>query len=259
MIKIRYRDLSELSPGLHAAAERHGRITVIYLLSGLTAAQRRAALRRLRLSARVGRCPPLPVVQLGLALAVDAVLTAIWRAGAVFRLHPAGSTVPVMMASGAAIAFLVLSSMSSEVLSGPLLPGEPPAWGDVPHSGPPRAGQAAAPSPAPNPGQRAGQTGQVITDRSGPSASTPPPVPSGPGTGTGGTGTGGTGTGSTGPPGGTATGTPTPGTPGGSPAVRPSPPSTPTPVGLVPATPTAGLCLDVGPLGICLNLGAGGG
>ena len=32
MIKIRYRDPNELSPGLHAAAERHGRSTMVYLL-----------------------------------------------------------------------------------------------------------------------------------------------------------------------------------------------------------------------------------
>jgi hypothetical protein len=54
MIKIRYRDPNELSPGLHAAAECHGRGTTVYLLAGLTAAQRRSALRRLRLSARQG-------------------------------------------------------------------------------------------------------------------------------------------------------------------------------------------------------------
>ena len=57
IIKIRYRDQSQLSPGLHAAAERHGRVTTVYLLSGLSATQRRAALRRLRISARRGYGP----------------------------------------------------------------------------------------------------------------------------------------------------------------------------------------------------------
>ena len=60
MIKIRYRDSNELSPGLHAAAERHGRSTTVYLLSGLTAGERRAALRRLRLSAAVVTTPAAP-------------------------------------------------------------------------------------------------------------------------------------------------------------------------------------------------------
>ncbi len=116
MIKIRYRDSNELSPGLHAAAERHGRRTTVYLLSGLTAAERRAALRRLRLSARMGYCPRLPAARLALALLIDRIRTTIGQAGAVFRLHPAGSTVPVMVISGGAIAFLVLSTVSIRVL-----------------------------------------------------------------------------------------------------------------------------------------------
>ena len=57
MIKIRYRDPRELAPGLYAAAECHSRGTTVYLLPGLSAAQRRAALRRLRISARRG-CGP---------------------------------------------------------------------------------------------------------------------------------------------------------------------------------------------------------
>ena len=88
MIKIRYRDSNDFSPGLHAAAERHGRSTTVYLLSGLTAAERRAALRRLRLSARMGYCPRLPAAQLALALLLDRIRTTVGQAGAVFRLHP---------------------------------------------------------------------------------------------------------------------------------------------------------------------------
>src|SRR5436190_20730792 len=103
MIKIRYRDLSELSPGLHAAAERHGRSTIVYLVSGLTAPQRRSALRRLRLSARMGYCPRLPAAQLALALLAARIRIAVAQAGAIFRLHPAGIMVPVMMASGGVI------------------------------------------------------------------------------------------------------------------------------------------------------------
>ena len=68
MIRIRYRGSNELSPGLHAAAEQHGRTTTVYLLSGLTAAERRSALRRLRLTARMGHCPRLPAAQLAFAL-----------------------------------------------------------------------------------------------------------------------------------------------------------------------------------------------
>jgi hypothetical protein len=116
MIKIRYRDPNELSPGLHAAAERHGRSTTVYLLPGLSAAQRRAALRRLKISARRGYEPKLPAPQLAVALAADRIRTTVGRAGAVFRSHPAGSTVPVMVVSAGAIAFLALSAVSIRVI-----------------------------------------------------------------------------------------------------------------------------------------------
>ena len=116
MIRVRYRDSNELSPGLHAAAERHGRTTTVYLLSGLTRPQRQSALRRLRLSARMGHCPGLPAGRLALALFADRIRTGIGQAGAVLRLHPAGSTLPVMVLSGGAIAFLLFSTVSIRVL-----------------------------------------------------------------------------------------------------------------------------------------------
>src|SRR5260370_15131523 len=132
MIKIRYRDPNELSPGLHAAAERHGRSTTVYLLSGLTAQERRAALRRLRLSARMGHCPRLPAAQLALALLADRIRTTIRQAGAVFRVHPAGSTVPVMVISAGAITFLVLSTVSIRVLPTPRTASQSSASGPLP-------------------------------------------------------------------------------------------------------------------------------
>src|SRR5260370_29338410 len=147
MIKIRYRDPNELSPGLHAAAERHGRSTVVYLLSGLTAQERRAALRRLRLSARMGYCPQLPAVQLAVALLADRIRTSVGHTGAVFRSHPAGSTVPVLVVSAGAIAFLVLSTVSIRVLHDPRAASQSPASGTAsvgpaslaPASGPPQS------------------------------------------------------------------------------------------------------------------------
>ena len=125
MIRVRYRDSNELSPGLHAAAERHGRTTTVYLLSGLTKPQRRSALRRLRLSALMGHCPGLPAGRLALALFADRIRTGTGQAGAVLRLHPAGSTLPVMVLSGGAIAFLLLSTVSIRVL--PTTPASPEA------------------------------------------------------------------------------------------------------------------------------------
>src|SRR5690242_14812817 len=132
MIRVRYRDSNEFSPGLHAAAERHGRITTVYLLPGLTKPERRSALRRLRLSARMGHCPRLPSGPLALALLADRIRTGIGRTGAVLRLHPAGSTLPVMVLSGGAIAFLLFSTVSIRVM----------------HSSPASPESASGPNPA---------------------------------------------------------------------------------------------------------------
>src|SRR5581483_5933220 len=92
VIRIRYRGVSELSPGLHATAERHGRVVTVYLRHGLTAAERTAALRRLRLSGRRGYGPRLPAAALALARFADRIRTTVARAGSVFRTHPAGAT-----------------------------------------------------------------------------------------------------------------------------------------------------------------------
>src|SRR5882724_4940822 len=116
MIRVRYQGPNELSPGLHATAERDGRRTTVYLLDGMTVTQRQSALRRLRLTARMGHCPRLPAAQLAFALFADRIRTGIGRAGAVLRLHPAGSTVPIMVLSGGAIAFLLFSTVSIHVL-----------------------------------------------------------------------------------------------------------------------------------------------
>jgi hypothetical protein len=147
MIKIRYRDPNELSPGLHAAAERHGRNTTVYLLPGLSTVQRRAALRRLKISGRRGYEPKLPAPQLAVALAADRIRTTVGRAGAVFRTHPAGSTVPVMVVSAGAIAFLALSAVSIQVIH-----RAPRGQGQA-YSG--AAGPAASFSAGPGPGQSA--------------------------------------------------------------------------------------------------------
>src|SRR6266702_663906 len=132
MIKIRYRNANELPPGLHATAERHGRTITIYLLPGLAAEERNAALRRLRLSGRMGHGPRLPGVQLGFALFADRVRATIGHAASVFRKHPAGTTGLLMLISAGAIAFLVLSAVSIRVLREPRGPDEFPASGPAP-------------------------------------------------------------------------------------------------------------------------------
>ena len=289
LIKIRYCDSNELSPGLHAAAERHGRSTTVYLLSGLTIQERRAALRRLRLSARMGYCPRLPAGQLVLALLADRIRTTIGQAGAVFRLHPAGSTVPVMMISGGAIAFLVLSTVSIRVL-----PDPPAATRSPTSSALPVASAGAIPITGTSPSRAAGlgggpghgaDSGRLIQPgpgRPGGSWLATPPAQTGVGGGGQGNGAGsggGYGGGNGGSPQAGRTtpseeANPTPtaaasqgpqGAAGTAPAVAVTTPAAATSSAAAPKpAPSAsspgsggsggGVCLDVGPLGICLDL-----
>jgi hypothetical protein len=125
VIRIRYS--SELQPGLNGHAERHDRTTVVYLLPGLTPAERAAALRRLRQHGRMGRGPVLPRWQLGIALLADRVRMAFGQAGAIVRTHPAGSTLPVVAVSAAVAGFLLLSAVSIRIVHAPLAVGSGPA------------------------------------------------------------------------------------------------------------------------------------
>jgi len=269
MIKIRYRDPNELSPGLHAAAERHGRSTTVYLLPGLSSAQRHAALRRLKISARRGYDPRLPAPQLAVALVADRIRTTVGRAGNVFRSHPAGSTVPVMVVSAGAIAFLALSAVSIRVThTAPRVPG--PVFSGA-------AGPAASVGPGPGPGPSSVPIAAGHGDPPGPPGSgTGPPgqaaggsAPAASGSATGGAANGGT----TGDQGGATTGNqggttltggaaPQP-TPGGDPAsTMPAASSSAAAASAAAATtskpsptPTAsksGLCVNVGSLGLCV-------
>ena len=281
MIRVHYRDSNEFSPGLHAAAERHGRTTTVYLLSGLTKPQRRSALRRLRLSARMGHCPGLPAGRLALALFADRIRTGIGRAGAVLRLHPAGSTLPVMVLSGGAIAFLLFSTVSIRVL--PTTPASPEAASSP---GPAASAGAGAVPFAGSPGGVTGLGGsgnwQAIPPGLGGSSLAAGPGLAGagpnaaPGSGGNGTGQGGSGTSGSGSTGsGTSSGgttlsggaDPTSGasqgggsgsgsagsgsssssTPSQAPALSSSSSSAPQPA-------SSGVCLKVGPLGVCLNV-----
>jgi hypothetical protein len=204
MIRVRYQGSNELSPGLHATAEREGRRTTVYLLDGMTVAQRRSALRRLRLTARMGHCPRLPAAQLAFALFTDRIRTGIGRAGAVLRLHPAGSTVPIMVLSGGAIAFLLFSTVSIHVLrprpagqsalgTSPVVSASPVATGFG------SQGQAVGPGGAGNPGDPGGigaqaapgglgsgsDPRQLTQPNTGPGGTTPALAAGGAGAGTG--------------------------------------------------------------------------
>ena len=265
MIKIRYRDPNELSPGLHAAAERHGRGTTVYLLPGLSAAQRRAALRRLRISAGRGQSPRLPASQLALALAADRVRTSVGRAGAVFRLHPAGSTVPVMVISAGAIAFLALSAVSIQVIHRPRDPGPPSFAGAAVPLAPVNAGTGASGSPIAglaDPGQAGSLGGQSARTGSGSGTAGGDNAPDPAGSGTAPdssdtvnvdptTGSGTTLEGSAAPtptPGGAATGP----AQAASSAAATAPAASATTSKPAPTASKSGTCLNLGPLGVCL-------
>jgi len=276
MIKIRYRDPNELSPGLHAAAERHGRNTTVYLLPGLSAEQRRSALRRLKISARRGYDPRLPAGQLAVALLADRIRTSVGRAGAVFRSHPAGSTVPVMVVSAGAIAFLALSAVSIRVIH-----NTPPGAGTG-YAG--AAGPAGSVTAGPGPGPSAGPIAAGLGNPPGQAGSITEQRGQGNGNGTGtgagqpgsgaqaghGTGTGAGGTSQGADPaassggGTTLTGgqAPTP-TPAGSPgsaapgtssssAAAPAASATTSKPSPTPTASKSGLCVNVGSLGLCL-------
>jgi hypothetical protein len=222
----------------------------VYLLPGLTKPERRSALRRLRLSARMGHCPRLPAGPLALALFADRIRTGIGRAGAVLRLHPAGSTLPVMVLSGGAIAFLLFSTVSIRVMHNP--PASPES--------------ASAPNPAAPAGAIpiAGSSGGVAgLGGSGTGGST------GSGTGASGSGGGTTLSGGSDPTqapsqggGSSSGGSSSGGSSGGgsSSSSSPSQPasssssSAPQPAPSATQPASSGVCLHVGPLGVCLNV-----
>jgi len=240
MISVRYCHSQELSPGLNATAQCNGRGTVVYLLPGLTRDERRAGLRRLRMASRIGAGPELPAAQLALALLADRIRTIAGRARAIFRAHPAGSALPLLLVSAGVIVFMSLSAVSVQVL-----PQQ--AAGPSP---------LLAPGPAATPGgghaRRPRRVTPVNLIRSDPPAGLTSHIRHGSGSGKGGQGNGNqpTLTGSASP-------APTPGATGGPPSpvpvATPTPTPSPSPSPSPPAT-RGGTCLKVGPLGVCLSL-----
>ena len=241
MIKIRY---SDLPGGLHLSADVRGNHTILFLLPGLTAAQRKAAIRRARSAARVGHGPVLPALGLARAVAADRVATTVRNGLAAMRMHPAVFLPPMIMVLSAAIAYVLLVSVSIRLYppqaagKGPVLgaarpgavypaggrrPGSQPASG----SGPGRPGSPAPGSPSPGPSSHrppgSPSPGASASPSPGPSSHRPP-------------------------------GSPRP----SSPDPSPSPSSLPSPSPSPSATPGSpgggGVCVKIGPLGVCLNV-----
>ena len=206
---------ASLPEGLHIQARREGGHTIIYLRPGLTSDQRREALRRARQSARMGHGPRLPAPGLARALAADRVMSTMRNAGAAVRQHPFGAGMLAALLAGAVVSYSLFVTVSVRLIY-PQVPGLQPT---LPHPTLP------VPPPQPgtsSPGQHGGNPG------SGPGGGVAPtPAASVPGR--------------------TPSPGPRPPTPAPSPSSVPSPSPTPT-----PGSP--GVCVKVGPLGVCLTL-----
>jgi hypothetical protein len=239
MVKIRY---SELPSGLHVRAAGEGWRTIIYLQPGLTPAERRAALLRVRSSSRMGHGPAVPPLAMMLAIGADQIRTTVQNGLAAMRRHPVLLLPPLVLLVSTGIVFVLMSFVTftvhaheqpqaaptSGLRSGPGRPGG--QGGSDPGSAVP--GQASAP----------GSQGGGHARHGGPSPRTrpaPSPAPSSirspvPGP------TGRSGSSPTPSP--TATQSPTPG-------VSPTPSPTPS-----PSASSSGTCLQLGPLGLCVTV-----
>lgn len=234
MIKIRYSDLPS---GLHVRADAQGRHTIIYLLPGLTPAQRRAALYRARRDACLGYGPKLPAAGFARAVAADRLRITLGNGASTMRAHPAVYAPPLILLVSAALAYAILSSVTIRYQPQAVGPGTsavPIAPGQVSTSpaGIPGAppGNAHAPgsrgSTAPGKGsrKRTGGSGSSTSAGSSPSTSaSPTPGP----------------------------GEPSPQAPNPSPPGGLSPSPSPSPSG---SGGNGGVCVRVGPLGVCLDL-----
>jgi hypothetical protein len=94
---------------MYAEAECGLRGIIVYLLPGLTSAQRKAALRRLRQEGSRGCGPRLPSAQLAAALVVDRMRSGIGSIVAAVRQHPVGTLLPAVLAGGLLAAFVYAS------------------------------------------------------------------------------------------------------------------------------------------------------
>jgi hypothetical protein len=251
VIKIRY---SDLPPGRHAHVHAAGRRSVIYLLPGLSPAQRRDALGRLVRTSRQGYGPRLRAPGVRFAVARDVAKTTVRNALAAVRCHPAGSTALAALIVAGVICYAFFVTVTVRFTphpsrppvaapSGPQVPGgrspgsgaSGPAGTEPPVTGRRTASAAShGTSASTGPGTGAAPSGQ---------ATDPVPLPTGTWSAPGGVlppGSAGPSPPASSPP----SATPSPG-----PSTAPPPPASPAPR---PRDP-GGLCLQLGPLGVCLS------
>jgi hypothetical protein len=247
VIKIRH---SDLPGGLHVRVDVQGRNTILYLLPGLTAVQRKAAIRRARSAARVGHGPGLPALGVARALAADRIRTTVRNGLAAMRMHPAIFFPPMIIIVAAAVAYLLLASLSVRFIpshssgpnvdvgiggGNPVPPGGSNGPVDPPASGPAPASRRSQSGPAP-PGRGQGRAASPhpASSRSASPSASPSRVPS-----------------SSGQP---EAPSPTPSdsqpwTPAPAPSSSPSSSAAPG-----SGSGGGGVCVKVGPLGVCLGV-----
>jgi hypothetical protein len=230
MVKIRY---SDLPVGLHVSVVARARGTVIYLLPGLTAAQRRAALARARSGARMGQGPALPPLSLAVAIAADRTRTTLRNGAAAMRAHPVLLLPSLILLVSSAIVFVLTSFVTLTVHDPTAAPTTQISVRSGAHShqpgttrgsaGQPGTGRGSGGSTDPRPGKSPSATpSPSATIAPGPRPTSPDP---------------------------TSTPTPAPST---APTPSPDPTSAaPTPT---PSPSPAASCLELGPLGICVHL-----
>ena len=172
MIKIRY---SDLPPGRHAHVHAAGRRSVIYLLPGLSPAQRRDALGRLIRTSRQGYGPRLRAPGVRFAVARDVAKTTVRNALAAVRCHPAGSTALAALIAAGVICYAFFVTVTVRFTphpagpplaapSGPQIPGgrspgsgaSGPAGTQPPVSGRRTASRARPAGPSRSPGTGSG-------------------------------------------------------------------------------------------------------
>jgi hypothetical protein len=237
VIKIRY---SDLPAGLHLSAEVRGKHTVLFLLPGLTAAQRKAAVRRARSAARVGHGPALPALGLARAVAADRIATTVRNGLAAMRMHPAIFIPPMILMVSVAITYVLLVSFSIRFIppqSEPRLVLPSSGRGAV-HS-PPATNPGSGPATGAAPGSP-GPAGPATPSPAWPGARSPSPAAS-PAPTTAGR---------------RPSGAPSPSAP--APSRSPGPTRSPAPSPSASPSPSTGsgggVCVKVGPLGVCVPL-----
>ena len=234
MIRIRY---SDLPAGLHARAETQGRSTVIYLLPGLAAADRRAAVRRLRHSGAMGYGPRLPAAGVAAAMVLDRARTLGRNCARSVRMHPYLVLPPTIIAVTAGLAAVLTATTTIAI--------RPPSGG-APSPGPGASLGVVAPAPAASrpAAHSPGASRSARLDQGASSARPGRPSRSPHASGS---------------PARSSSPSPWP-SPSGSAVPSPLPPPSspaPEPTGTESAEPSpsaSGACLHLGPLGICLPL-----